>query len=175
MDFVTGLPLTPRKKDTIWVVVDKLTKSAHFIPVHIDYSLDKLAELYVSKIVRLHGVPLSIIFDRHPRFTSQFCKKLQEAFDMKLNFSTTFHPQTDGQFGRVIQILEDTLRCCVLEFQGSWEKYLPLVKFSYNNSYQSSLKMAPYEALYGRKCHTPLYWTELRENKIHGVDLVKET
>ncbi|KAG8492659.1 hypothetical protein CXB51_010105 [Gossypium anomalum] len=175
MDFVTGLPFTPRKKDAIWVVIDKLMKSAHFIPIRIDYSLDKLAELYISEIVRLHGVPLSIILDRDPRFTSRFWKKLQKALGTKLSFSTAFHPQTDGQLERVIQVLEDMLRCCVLEFQGSWEKYLPLVEFAYNNSYQSSLKMAPYEALYGRKCRTPLYWTELKENQIYEVDLVKET
>ncbi|KAB2069528.1 hypothetical protein ES319_A08G100900v1 [Gossypium barbadense] len=175
MDFVLGLPLMPRKKDSIWVVVDRLTKLAHFIPVHADYSLEKLAELYDSEIIRLHGVPLLIISDRDPRFTLRFLKKLQEALEKKLNFSTAFHTQTDGQSERVIQILEDMLRCCVLEFQGCWEKYLPLVEFAYNNSYQSSLKMAPYKALYGHKCRTPLYWTELKENQIHGVDLVKET
>ncbi|TYH01630.1 hypothetical protein ES288_A09G074600v1 [Gossypium darwinii] len=175
MDFVTSLPLTPRKKDVVWVVVNRLTKLAHFIPVHTDYSLDKLAELYIAKIVRLHEVPISIISNRDPRFTSRFWKKLQEALGMKLNFSTAFHPQTDGQSKRVIQILEDMLRCCVLEFEGSWEKYLPLVEFAYNNSHQSSIKMAPYEALYGRKCRTPLYWTELNEKQIHVVDLVKET
>ncbi|KAG8474681.1 hypothetical protein CXB51_031149 [Gossypium anomalum] len=175
MDFVSGLPLTPGKKDAIWVIVDRLTKSAHFIPVRTDYSLNKLAELYIREIVRLHGIPLSIISDRDPRFTSRFWKKLQDALGTKLNFSTAFHPQTDGQSERVIQILEDMLRCCVLEFQGSWERYLPLVEFAYNNSYQTSLKMAPYEALYGRKCRTPLYWTELKENQIYGVDLIKET
>ncbi|KAG8503456.1 hypothetical protein CXB51_001429 [Gossypium anomalum] len=175
MDFVSGLPLTPGKKDAIWVIVDRLTKSAHFIPVHTDYSLNKLAELYIREIVRLHGIPLSIISDRDPRFTSRFWQKLQDALGTKLNFSTAFHPQTDGQSERVIQILEDMLRCCVLEFQGSWERYLPLVEFAYNNSYQTSLKMAPYEALYGRKCRTPLYWTELKENQIYGVDLIKET
>jgi len=175
MDFVSGLPLTPGKKDAIWVIVDRLTKSAHFIPVRTDYSLNKLAELYIREIVRLHGIPLSIISDRDPRFTSRFWQKLQDALGTKLNFSTAFHPQTDGQSERIIQILEDMLRCCVLEFQGSWERYLPLVEFAYNNSYQTSLKMAPYEALYGRKCRTPLYWTELKENQIYGVDLIKET
>ncbi|KAG8503507.1 hypothetical protein CXB51_001514 [Gossypium anomalum] len=175
MDFVTGLPLTLKKKDAVWVVVDRLTKSAHSIPVRTDYSLDKLAELYIAEIVRLHGVPMSIISDRDLRFTSRFWKKLQEALGTKLNFSTAFHPQTDGQSEKVIQVLEDMLRCCVLEFGGSWEKYLSLIEFAYNNSYQSSIQMAPYEALYGRKCRTPLYWTELSEKQIHGVDLVKET
>ncbi|TYH28064.1 hypothetical protein ES288_A02G114700v1 [Gossypium darwinii] len=175
MNVVSGLPLAPRKKDSAWVVVDKLTKTAHFIPVCTDYFLKKLSDLYVSEIRRLHGVPFSIISDRDLRFTSRFWKKLQEALGTKLNFSTAFHPQTDGQLEKVIQVLEDMLRCYALEFQGSWERYLPLVEFTYNNSYQSSLKMAPYEALYVRKCRTPLYWTELRENQIHGVDLVKET
>ncbi|KAA3483692.1 DNA/RNA polymerases superfamily protein [Gossypium australe] len=175
MDFVSGLLMTPSKKDAIWVIVDRLTKSAHFVPVRTDYSLDKLAELYVSQIVRLHGVPSSIVSDRDPRFTSRFWKRLQDALGTKLHFSTAFHPQSDGQSERTILILEDMLRCCVLEFEGTWERYLPLVKFAYNNSFQSSIKMAPYEALYGRKCRTPLYWTELSENKIHGVDWIKET
>ncbi|KAA3466360.1 Gag protease polyprotein [Gossypium australe] len=112
IDFVTGLPLKPKRKDVLWVVVDRLTKLAYFIPVRIDYSDDKLAKLYVAEIVRLH-----------------------EALGTKLSFSTAFHPQTDGQSERVIQILEDMLRCCVLEFQGSWEKYLPLLEFAYNNSF----------------------------------------
>ncbi|KAG8481233.1 hypothetical protein CXB51_025993 [Gossypium anomalum] len=120
-----GLPLTPGKKDAIWVIVDRLTKSAHFIPVRMDYSLNKLAELYVREIVRLHGISF-VILDRDPRFTSRFWQKLQDALGTKLNFNTAFHPQTDGQSERVIQILEDMLRCCVLEFQGSWERYLLL-------------------------------------------------
>ncbi|KAK5785564.1 hypothetical protein PVK06_040160 [Gossypium arboreum] len=174
MDFESGLPVSASKKDAIWVVVDRLTKSAHFIPVRTDFSMDKLAELYVSQIVRLHGVPISIVSDRDPRFTSRFWKKLQEALGTKLHFSTAFHPQTDGQSERIIQILEDMLRCCILEFSGSWERYLPLIEFAYNNSFQSSIKMAPYEALYGRKCRTPLFWTELGESKIFGVDLIKD-
>ncbi|KAA3477693.1 DNA/RNA polymerases superfamily protein [Gossypium australe] len=175
MDFVLGLPITPKKKDAIWVFVNRLTKSAHFIPVRTDYSLDRLAELYIPEIVRLHRVPLFIISDRDLRFMSRFWKKLQEALETKLNFSTAFHLQTECQTERVIQILEDMLRCCILEFKGSWEKYLPLIEFVYNNSFQTSIKMAPYEALYGRKCRTPLYWTELSEKKIHGVELIRET
>ncbi|KAG8478562.1 hypothetical protein CXB51_028470 [Gossypium anomalum] len=156
------------------VVIDRLTKSARFIPVRTDYSLEKLAKLYVSQILRLHGVPTSIVSDRDSRFTSQFWKKLQEALGTKLHFSTAFHPQTDGQFERIIQILEDMLRCCILEFIGSWEWYFPLIEFTYNNSFQSSIKMTPYEALYDRKCRTPLFWTELSESKIFGVDLIKD-
>ncbi|KAA3487887.1 reverse transcriptase [Gossypium australe] len=149
MDFVSSLPLTPRKKDAIWVVVDRLTKSAHFIPVRSDFSFERLAELYISEIVRLLRVPLSIVSDRDPIFTSRFWKKLQEALGTKLHFSTAFHPQTDSQSERIIQILEDMLRRCVLEFNGSWEQYLPLTEFAYNNSFQASIKIAPYEALYG--------------------------
>ena len=119
MDFVVGLPLTGREHDSVWIVVDRLTKSAYFLPVRTDYSLDKLAELYIKEIVRLHGIPISIISDRDSRFTLRFWRKLQEALDTRLNFSTTFHPQTDGQSERVIQILEDMLRSCVLDYEGS--------------------------------------------------------
>ena len=119
MDFVSGFPLTQQKHDFIWVIVDKLTKSAHFIPVRIYYSMDRLVELCVDEIVRLHGVPLSIMSDRDPRFTSSFWKELQSALGTRLNFSTTFHLKIDGQFERLIQVLEDMLRGCVMEFTGS--------------------------------------------------------
>ncbi|XP_052487270.1 uncharacterized protein LOC128041323 [Gossypium raimondii] len=141
----------------------------------MDFSLDKLAKLYVFEIVRLHEVPVSIISDRDPRFTSRFWNKLQEALGTQLHFITAFHHQTDEQSERVIQILEYMFRCCVLEFEGNCEKYMPLVEFAFNNSYQSNIKMALYEALYGHKCRTPLYWTELSEKKIHGIDLISET
>ena len=96
MDFVVGLPLTGRKHDSVWVVIDQLMKSAHFLSVRTDYSLDKLVELYIEEIVWLHGIPMSIILDRDPRFTLRFWGKLQEALGTQLNFSTTFHPHTDG-------------------------------------------------------------------------------
>ena len=159
MDFVSGFPPTQQKQDSVWVIVDRLTKSAHFIPVRIDYSMDRLIELYVDEIVRLHGVPLSIVSDRDSRFTSRFWKELQSSLGTRLNFSTAFHPQTDGQSERLIQVLEDMLRGCVMEFTGSWDKYIPLIEFSYNNSYQSSIGMAPYEALYGQRWRTLVYWT----------------
>ena len=109
LDFVSDFPLTQRKHDVVWVIVDKLTKSAHFLPVRLDYSMDHLAELYVSEIVRFHGIPLSIVSNRDLQFTSRFWKELQSAFGTRLNFSTAFHPQTDGQSERVIQVLEDML------------------------------------------------------------------
>ena len=175
MDFGVGLPLTGRKHDSIWVVVDRLTKSAHFLPVRTDYSLDKLAELYIKEIVRLHGIPISIISDQDQRFTSRFWGKLQMTLGTRLKFSTEFHPQTDGQSERVIQIMEDMLRSCVIDYEGSRDRHISLVEFVYNNSFQSSIGMAPYEALYGRKCRTPLCWTELSEKKVIGPELIQET
>ena len=112
--------------------------------------MDQLAELYVNEIVRLHGIPLSIVSDHDPWFTSRFWKELQLALGTRLNFSIAFHPQTGGQSERVIQVLEDMLRGRVLHFPESWDRYISLMEFSYNNSYQSSIGMAPYEALYGR-------------------------
>ena len=129
----------------------------------------------MDETVRLHGVSLSIVLDRDPRFTSRFWKELQSALGTKLKFSTTFHPQTDGQPERLIQVLEDMLRGCVMEFSGSWDRYIPLMEFAYNNSFQSSIGMAPYEALYARKCRTPVRWTELNEHKLIGPDIVKDT
>ena len=175
MDFVSGFPLTQRKHNAVWVIVDRLTKFAHFLPVRLDYSMDRLVELYVSEIFKLHGIPLSIVSDRDPRFTSRFWKELQSAFGTRLNFSTVFHPQTNGQSERVIQVLEDMLQGCVLDFSGSWDRYIPLMEFAYNNSYQSSIGTAPYETFYGRICRTPMCWTELHEHKIIGLDLVKGT
>ena len=122
MDFVVGLPLTRRRHDSVWVVVDRLTKSTHFLPVRTDYSLDKLAELYISEIVRLHGIPIFII--SYPRFTSRFWGKLQEALGTRLNFSTSFHPQTDGQSEIVIKVLEDMLRSNVNDYEGSWDRHI---------------------------------------------------
>ncbi|KAA3460467.1 DNA/RNA polymerases superfamily protein [Gossypium australe] len=165
----------PTKKDSVWVIVDRLTKSAHFIPLWVDYSLRRLAKLYVAEIVRLHGVPVSIISDRGPRFTSWFWKALHQALGTRLDFNTAFHPQSDGQSERVIQVLEDMLRGCVIDFRGSWEEYLPLAEFAYNNSYQASIRMTPYEALYGRKCRTPTCWTELKKRQVLGLELVAES
>ena len=115
-----------------------------------------MAELYVDEIVKLHRILVSIVSDQDPRFTSRFWPKLQKALGTSLHFSTAFHPQTDGQSERTIQTLEDMLQACVLEFKGSWVKYLSLVEFAYNNSYQASIGMAHFEALYGRKCRTPI-------------------
>ena len=109
MDFVSGFSLTQQKHDSVWVIVDKLTKSAHFIPVMMDYSMDRIAELYVKEIIRLRGVPLSIVPNRDTRFTSRSWKEILLALGTRLNFNTAFHPQTDGKSERLIQVLEDML------------------------------------------------------------------
>ena len=119
MDFVTHLPWTPWRQDAVWVIVDRLTKSAHFLAVLMTFTLEELCRLYIREIVRLHGVPVSILSDRDPRFTAHFWKSFQKAMGTQLTMSTTFHPQTDGQFDRTIQILEDMLRACVLDLKGS--------------------------------------------------------
>jgi transposase InsO family protein len=132
--------------------VDQLTKVAHFIPIKTTYSGPQLAELYMSGIVCLKGVPKKIVSDRGTQFTSRFWERLHESLDTQLHFSSVYHPQTDGQTKRVNQILEDMLRACALQYGRSWDKSLPYAEFSYNNSYQESLKMAQFKMLYGCRC-----------------------
>ncbi|KAL0556625.1 hypothetical protein IC582_005139 [Cucumis melo] len=152
MDFITGLPRTLRGFTVIWVVVDRLTKSAHFVPGKSTYTASKWAQLYMSEIVRLHGVPVSIVSDRDARFTSKFWKGLQTAMGTRLDFSTAFHPQTDGQTERLNQVLEDMLR-----------------------AYQATIGMAPFEALYGKCCRSPVCWGEVGEQRLMGPELVQST
>jgi len=158
MDFVVGLPKTPTNQDSIWVIVDRLIKATHFIPINIRYSLEKLTQLYIKEVVRLHEIPSSIVSNKDPRFTSRFWESLHQALGTKLRLSSAYHPQTDGQSEWTIQSLEDLLRACVLEHKGSWNTFLPLIEFTYNNRFHSSIGMAPFEALYGRKCRTTLCW-----------------
>ena len=175
MDFVTHLPQTSRNHDAVLVIVDRLTKSTHFLAVQMTFTLEEFCRLYIREIVRFHGVPVSIVLDRDPRFTAQFKKSFQKAMGTQLSMSTAFHPQTDGQTKRTIHILDDILRACVLDLKGSWEEHFPLVEFAYNNSYQESIHMAPYEALYGRPCRSPICWTEVGESSITGPDLIRNT
>ncbi|KAI3814357.1 hypothetical protein L1987_19110 [Smallanthus sonchifolius] len=140
----------------IWVIIDRLTKSAHFLPICEDYRVEKLARIYIDEIVSRHGVPLNIISDRDARFTSRFWQSLQTALGTRLDLSTAYHPQTDGQTERTIQTLEDMLRACVIDFGGNWDSHLSLIEFSYNNSYHTSINMAPFEALYGRSYRSPI-------------------
>jgi len=135
--------------DSIWVIVDRLTKSAHFIPIKTGMSVVKLAEIYIELVVRLLGIPSSIMSDRDP--------------------------QTDGQTERTIQSLEDLLSACVLEQSVSWVECLPLIEFTYNNNFHSSIGMTPFEALYGRRYRTPLCWYESGESALLGLDVMQET
>ncbi|GKC30400.1 putative reverse transcriptase domain-containing protein [Tanacetum coccineum] len=140
MDFITKLPKTSNEHDTIWVIVDRLTKSEHFIPTRETYSMETLTMLYIKEIVSWHGVPISIILDRNSHFTSRFWQSLQSTLGTQLDVSMAYHPETNGKSERTIQTLEDMLRACVIDFGKGWEKHLPLVEFSYNNSYHTSIK-----------------------------------
>jgi transposase InsO family protein len=174
MNFIVGLPRTQSSYDSILVIVDRLTNVAHFIPVKTTYSGPQLEELYMLRIVCLHGVLKKIVSDRGTQFTLKFWEKLHETLDTQLRVNSPYHPQTDGQTERVNQILEDMLRACALQYGRSWDKGLPYAEFSYNNSYQESLKMAPFELQYGRRCRTPLFWSEAREHTVFGLDILQE-
>ncbi|GKA80530.1 putative reverse transcriptase domain-containing protein [Tanacetum coccineum] len=151
MNLITKLPRSRSRHDTIWVIVNKLTKLAYFLAIREDSSTEKLTRLYIDVIVACHGVPVLIILDRDGRFTSHFWQTVQRALGIRLDFSTAYHPQTDGQSEHTIQTLEDMLRACAIDFSGSWDIHIPLAEFSYNNNYHLSIQYAPLEASYGRK------------------------
>ncbi|GKD22835.1 putative reverse transcriptase domain-containing protein, partial [Tanacetum coccineum] len=140
-----------------------------------DYKMERLAKLYLNEIVARHGVPILIISDRDSCFTSRLWQSIQEALGTRLDMSMAYHPQIDGQSEHTIRTLEDMLRACILDFEGSWDVYLSLVEFSYNHSYHSSMRCAPFEALYGRKCRLPIMWAEVGEGQLIGHELVQET
>ncbi|GJZ87911.1 putative reverse transcriptase domain-containing protein [Tanacetum coccineum] len=144
MDFITKLPKSSQGFDTIWVIVDRLTKSAHFLPIRENDPLDKLA------------------------------RSFQKALGTDISMSIAYHSETDGQSERTIQTLEDMLRACVIDFGKGWVKHLPLAEFSYNNSYHASIKAAPYEALYGRKCRSPVCWAELGMPILDGPEFIQD-
>ncbi|GJY33049.1 putative reverse transcriptase domain-containing protein [Tanacetum coccineum] len=150
MDFVTKLPKTTNGYDTIWVIVDRLTKSTHFLPMRETDPMEKLMKLYMKEVVTRHGVPVSIISDRDGRFTSLFWKALNKALGTRLDMSTAYHPENYGQSERTIQTLEDMLRACVI-------------------------KAAPFEALYGRKCRSPICWAEVGDAQLIGPAIIHET
>jgi hypothetical protein len=174
MDFIVGLPLMAQKFDSIWVIVDRLSESAHFIPIDTNYNVRKYAVIYITHVLCLHGVPKMIISDRGSQFVTHFWKQLHVSLRTRLIHSSAYHSQTDGQTERVNHILKDMLRAYVLEHQGSWDQNLPWAEFSYNNSYHETLKMASFEVLYRRRCRTPLNWIEPGENVIFGPNLVEE-
>nr|GEW37144.1 reverse transcriptase domain-containing protein [Tanacetum cinerariifolium] len=175
IDFVSKLPKTSNGHDTIWVIVDRLTKFKHFIPTRATDSMETLTRLYIKEIISRHDVPISIISDRDSHFTSRFWQSLQNALGSQLDMSTAYHPETDGQSERTIQTLEDMLRSCVIDFGKGWEKHLPLIEFSYNNSYHACIKEAPFEALYGRKCKSPVCWAEVGDVQLTGPEIIHET
>ncbi|GJR51526.1 putative reverse transcriptase domain-containing protein [Tanacetum coccineum] len=172
MDFVTKLPKSSQGYDTI---VDQLTKSVIFLPMRKTDPMEKLKRMYLKEVVTRHGIPVSIIYDRDGRFTSNFWRSLQKALGTSLDISTAYHPETEGQSERTIQTLEDMLRAFLIDFGNGWVKHFPIVEFSYNNSYHASIKAAPFEALYGRKCHSPVCWTEVGEVQLTGLEIIQET
>ncbi|GJW35191.1 putative reverse transcriptase domain-containing protein [Tanacetum coccineum] len=138
-------------------------------------SMEKLIQLYLKEIVCRHGVPVLIILDRDSHFTSNFWGSLKKALGTNLDMSIAYRPQTDGQSKRTIQTLEDMLPACVIDFRSSWDRHLPLVELSYNNSYHASIKAAPFEALYERKCRSPVCWSEVGNSQLTGPELIRDT
>nr|GEX16444.1 putative reverse transcriptase domain-containing protein [Tanacetum cinerariifolium] len=168
MDFVTKFPKTASGQDMIWVIVDRLTKSAHFLPMKENNSMEKLTRQYLKQIISRHRVLVLIISDHDGWFTSQFWQSLQETLGTQLDMSTAYHPQTDGQSERTIQMLEDMLRACAMDFRKRWDRHLPLIEFSYNNNYHTRIKAATFEALYGRKCRPLICWAEVGDAQLTG-------
>jgi hypothetical protein len=166
LDFITGLPKTQKQNDSIMVVIDKLSKYAHFIPVKSTFKVINIAEIFMKEIFRLHGIPKMVISDRDIKFTSTFWKELFAGLNTNLNFST----KTE----RTNQIIEDILRMYVRINPNKWEDYLHLVEFAYNNGYQTSAKLSPYEILYGRKCTTPISWDNLADRLMVGLEMLQE-
>ena len=169
---MTKLPRTLKKNDAVWVIVDRLTKSAHFIPFRVGQTTEVLSDKYIREIVRLHSVPSTITSDRDSRFRSHYWQSLMDCLGTKLKFSTSYHPETDGQSERTIQLLEELLRAYVLDYGGTWEDYLHLAEFAYNNSYQASISMSPYEFLYGRRCRSPLCWEDIGSTLLTEPELI---
>ncbi|GJU39331.1 putative reverse transcriptase domain-containing protein, partial [Tanacetum coccineum] len=166
------LPKSSQGYDTIWVIVDQLTKFAIFLSMRKTDPMDKLTRIYLKEVVTRHEIPLSIICDCDPRFASNFWRSLQNALGTSLDMSTAYHLQTGGQSERTIQTLKDMLRACAIDFGKGWVNHLSLVEFSYNNSYHASIKAAPFEALYGRKCRSPIFWAEVGEVQLTGPKIV---
>ncbi|GJR74792.1 hypothetical protein Tco_0087157 [Tanacetum coccineum] len=175
MDFITRLPKTSSGYDNIWVIIDRLTKSAHFLPMKEIDSMERLTRLYRKEVVTRYGIPVSIICDRDGRFTLNFWRSFQKALGTQLDMSIAYHSQTDRQSERTIQTVEDMLRFCVIDFGNGWDRHLPLIESSYNNSYHTSIKAAPFKALYGRKCRSPVCWAEVGDVQLTGQEIIHKT
>nr|GEX51443.1 putative reverse transcriptase domain, ribonuclease H-like domain, aspartic peptidase domain protein [Tanacetum cinerariifolium] len=171
---LNGRSWLPCYGDLWTVIVDRLTKSSLFTPIRETDPMDKLARIYLKEVVTRHGIHVSIISDRDPRFASNFWRSLQNALGTRMDMSTAYHSETDGQSERTIQTLKDMLRACAIDFGKGWVNHLPLVEFSYNNSYHASIKAVPYEELYGQKCCSPVCWTKIGEAQILGPELIQE-
>jgi transposase InsO family protein len=174
MDFITGLPRMSKQHDSIMVVVEKLTKSAHLILLKTTHKAGDVTDIFLKEVAYLHEIPKTIVSDRDPKFTSNFWKELFKGFRTNLNFSTTYHPESNGQTKRVNRVIEHMMRMYVMDKPSRWEDYLHLVEFAYNNGYHASLKMSPFEALYGRKCNTPVSWDNPADREVVGPELLKE-
>jgi hypothetical protein len=174
MDFITGLPRTNKKHDSIMMVVEKLTKAAHFVHVKTTHTMTNIVEIFMKEIARLHGIPRTIVSDRDTKFKSNFWRGLFKGFGTNLNFIIIYHPQIDGKIEWVNRIIEDMLRSYVMDKPSKWEDYLHLVEFAYTNGYQSSLRMRPFEALYGRKCDTPVTWDNPTDRVVLGLEFLKD-
>jgi hypothetical protein len=174
MDFITRLPRTGKLHDSIMVVVDKLTKFAQFVPLKTTHKATDVADIFMKEVAQLHIIPKMIVSDRDSKFTLNFCIGLFKGFIMNLNLSTTYHPESDGKIERVNRVIEDMLRMYVMDKPSKWEDYLHLVEFTYNNGYQASLKMSPFEALYCRRCNTPISWDKPVDRTVVRIELLKE-
>ncbi|GJX60039.1 putative reverse transcriptase domain-containing protein, partial [Tanacetum coccineum] len=161
------------------LIMHESHKSKYFIHPGSDKmkydTLEKLTRQYLKEVVSRHGVLVSVIFDRDGKFTLHFWRSLNKALGTRLDISTAYHLQTDGQSKRTIQTLEDMLRACVLDFGKGWDRHLPLVEFLYNNSYHTSIKAAPFKALYGCKCRSPICWAEVGDSQLTGPEIIHET
>jgi hypothetical protein len=156
------------------VVINKLSKSAHIIPVKSTFKDINIVEIFMKEIFRLHGIPKMVISDRDVKFTSTFWKELFAGINTNLNFSMSYHPKMDGHTERTNQIIEDMLRMYVRTKPNKWEDYLHLVEFAYNNGYQTSAKLSPFEILYGRRCTTPISWDNPADKLMVGPEILQE-
>ncbi|GKA99772.1 putative reverse transcriptase domain-containing protein [Tanacetum coccineum] len=175
MDFITKLLRTSSGYDTIWVIFDRLTNSSHFLLMKENDLMERLTRLYLKEVVSRHGVLVLIISNRDGIFTSHCWQSLQKALGARLDMSMAHHPQTDGQSVRAIQTLEYILRACVIDFEIGWDKHLPPVELSYNKSYHIGIKVAPFEALYGCKCRSPVCWVEVGDAQLTRPEIIHET
>lgn len=174
LDFITYLPHTRKQHDSIMVVVDKLSKTTHFIPVKSTFKTMEIVEIFMKEIFRLHGIPKVVIFDRGVKFTSTFWKTLIAGLGTQIHFSIAYHSQTDGQTEWVNQVLEDMLRMFMMQQPHKWQDCLHLVEFSYNNQHHESLCMIPFEVLYGRQCRVPIDCNNSVNKLALGPDMLAE-